>query len=677
MRASAEHEQAGFAARAQGDELGQAAADGDAEGGPRRASLGNRVGERDRRPAAPADDEADKDAGRHLHEEGGVREDAERRAPAPVEDTRGFAHRVEERTAAVGQVVRRMELLVLERRDGVEAAIDQDGSQRFGQGRKDEAGGDQPVQGAIAEAAQAEQREADERVDEQHVARPEQHRVDEADDGEERQPARIDVRGPMPARRHAEAYRARGFGAVQTRHLDREADAEHESEEQVELAGEQDVAQRRHEAVEQAARRLRQGEHRVAEGGHVHNEDAQQREAAQNVERGDAVARGERRFGVVRGRIGVGTHVATVSQTAARPPQRPGCPSRKGIVRCSRPPSPAACPSPPWLAETEKLWPEWKSSGAELDQAKADATLLWLKVQEDAGIDVVGDGEQSRQHFVHGFLAQGRRHRLRAQGQDGHPRQPLRRDGAAGRRAVAPGRARPRARGPPGARAHRETPEVHAARADDHRRHRRRPLLWQRQEGRIKMAFAFAELLNQEARALAADGVDVVQFDEPAFNVYMADAGEWGVAALERAAEGLTCKTAVHICYGYGIKANVDWKQTLGDEWRQYEQIFPALARSRIDQVSLECYHSHVPAELMRLLDGKDVMVGVIDVASDVIETPEEVAATIESALRYVPADRLFPCTNCGLAPMRREVAEAKLAALGQGAALARARRGG
>jgi len=195
-------------------------------------------------------------------------------------------------------------------------------------------------------------------------------------------------------------------------------------------------------------------------------------------------------------------------------------------------------------------------------------------------------------------------------------------------------------------------------------------------EGRIKMAFAFAELLNQEARALAADGVDIVQFDEPAFNVYMADAAEWGVAALERAAEGLQCKTAVHICYGYGIKANVDWKQTLGDEWRQYEQIFPALAKSRIDQVSLECYHSHVPAELMRLLDGKDVMVGVIDVASDAIETPEEVAATIESALRYVPADRLFPCTNCGLAPMRREVAEAKLAALGQGAALARARRG-
>ena len=156
----------------------------------------------------------------------------------------------------------------------------------------------------------------------------------------------------------------------------------------------------------------------------------------------------------------------------------------------------------------------------------------------------------------------------------------------------------------------------------------------------------------------------------------MKDAADWGVAALERAAEGLKCKTAVHICYGYGIQANVDWKKTLGDEWRQYEQVFPALAKSRIDQVSLECYHSHVPAELMRLLDGKDVMVGVIDVASDVVETPDEIADTIGRALRYVPADRLFPCTNCGLAPMRREVAEAKLAALGRGAALARERQG-
>ena len=331
-------------------------------------------------------------------------------------------------------------------------------------------------------------------------------------------------------------------------------------------------------------------------------------------------------------------------------------------------------PKPSWLAETEKLWPEWKSSGAELDRAKADATLLWLKVQEDAGIDVVGDGEQARQHFVHGFLAQVEgidfAHKVKMGIRDN-------RYDAMVPQVVGPLRLAGR---------------VHAGEARLVRAHTARPVKFTLpgpmtivdtvadrhygggKEGRIRLAFAFADLLNQEARALAADGVDIVQFDEPAFNVYMKDAVEWGVAALERASEGLTCKTAVHICYGYGIKANVDWKETLGEEWRQYEQVFPALAKSRIDQVSLECYHSHVPAELMRLLDGKDVMVGVIDVASDTIETPEQVAATIATALRHVPAERLFPCTNCGLAPMRREVAEAKLAALAQGAALARAR---
>jgi 5-methyltetrahydropteroyltriglutamate--homocysteine methyltransferase len=193
---------------------------------------------------------------------------------------------------------------------------------------------------------------------------------------------------------------------------------------------------------------------------------------------------------------------------------------------------------------------------------------------------------------------------------------------------------------------------------------------------RVKMAMAFADLLNEEARALQADGIDVIQFDEPAFNVYLDEAATWGVEALERAAAGLTCTTAVHICYGYGIQANIDWKKTLGDQWRQYEQVFPALARSSIDQVSLECIHSHVPPELMGLLKGKDVMVGVIDVANPAIETPEEVAQTLALAQRYVPRQHLIACTNCGLAPMPRDVAEAKLRALAEGARLASSRAG-
>jgi len=329
-------------------------------------------------------------------------------------------------------------------------------------------------------------------------------------------------------------------------------------------------------------------------------------------------------------------------------------------------------PKPGWLAETHKLWPQWRAEGDELRQAKADATLLWIKAQEDAGLDIVTDGEQSRQHFVHGFLEQ-------VEGIDfAHKvEMGIRADRykAMVPQVVAPLRLKGR---------------VHAFEARLARAHTQRQLKFtlpgpmtivdtvaDRYYGdRVKMAFAFAELLNQEARALQADGVDIVQFDEPAFNVYMADAAEWGVKALERAAEGLTCRTAVHICYGYGIDANIKWKTALGEEWRQYEQVFPALAASRIDQVSLECYQSHVPADLLALLAGKDVMVGVIDVASDEVETPEQVAETIGRALQFVARERLFPCTNCGMAPMDRGVALRKLEALAKGAALARERYG-
>jgi 5-methyltetrahydropteroyltriglutamate--homocysteine methyltransferase len=193
---------------------------------------------------------------------------------------------------------------------------------------------------------------------------------------------------------------------------------------------------------------------------------------------------------------------------------------------------------------------------------------------------------------------------------------------------------------------------------------------------RAKLAFAFAALINQEARALADDGVNVIQFDEPAFNVYMDAVNDWGIVALERAADGVAATTAVHICYGYGIPANVEWKATLGPAWRQYETIFPALAKSRIDQVSLECRNAKVPIELLSLLAGKDVLLGAIDVATEAVETAEDVAAVIGEALRYVPRERIIPCTNCGMAPMRRDIATAKLTALGAGVKLARQRFG-
>ena len=326
-------------------------------------------------------------------------------------------------------------------------------------------------------------------------------------------------------------------------------------------------------------------------------------------------------------------------------------------------------PKPRWLATPGVLWAPWAVTGDALAEAKRDAVVLAIKEQEAAGIDIVTDGEQARQHFVHGFLEH-------VDGVDFARRQTI------GIRADRYKAECPTVVGPVRRRRPIHTAEVRLARAytdrtlkltmpgpmtiadtlaDDHYRDRRR------------LALDFARILNAEARELAALGLDVVQLDEPAFNVYLDDVASWGIEALEAAVEGLDCTTAVHICYGYGIKANLDWKQTLGVEWRQYERTFPLLAKSRIDQVSVECAGSRVPVELLGLLAGKDVLVGAVDVATDLVETPEEVAATLRAALAHVPAERLYASTNCGMVPLAREVAYAKLRALSAGAALVRA----
>lgn len=324
-------------------------------------------------------------------------------------------------------------------------------------------------------------------------------------------------------------------------------------------------------------------------------------------------------------------------------------------------------PKPSWLAEPEKLWSPWKLQDEGLAEGKQDALRLSLQEQQHAGIDIVSDGEQTRQHFVTTFIEH-------LSGVDFEKRETVRirnrYDASVPTVVGAVSRPKP----------------VFVEDAKFLRRQTAQPIKWAlpgpmtmidtlydaHYRSREKLAWEFAKILNEEAKELEAAGVDIIQFDEPAFNVFFDEVNDWGVAALERAIEGLTCETAVHICYGYGIKANTDWKQTLGSEWRQYEESFPKLQASSLDIISLECHNSHVPIDLIELVRGKKVMVGAIDVASSTVETADEVASTLRKALQFVDADKLYPSTNCGMAPLARDVARGKLRALSEGARIVR-----
>lgn len=324
-------------------------------------------------------------------------------------------------------------------------------------------------------------------------------------------------------------------------------------------------------------------------------------------------------------------------------------------------------PKPSWLAQPETLWSDWQLKGDNLTQAKQDALLVSLQEQIHAGIDIVSDGEQTRQHFVTTFIEH-------LNGVDFSQRETVRI------------RNRYEASVPTVVGAVSRSQPVFVKDAKFLRQHTDKPIKWalpgpmtmidtlydSHYKSREKLAWEFAKILNAEAKELEAVGVDIIQFDEPAFNVFFDEVNDWGIATLERAIEGLNCETAVHICYGYGIQANTDWKKTLGTEWRQYEQTLPKLQQSAIDIISLECQNSHVPMDLIELIRGKKVMVGAIDVATTVIETPEQVADTLRNALQFVDADKLYPCTNCGMTPLSRQVARDKLQALSAGAAIVR-----
>jgi 5-methyltetrahydropteroyltriglutamate--homocysteine methyltransferase len=326
-------------------------------------------------------------------------------------------------------------------------------------------------------------------------------------------------------------------------------------------------------------------------------------------------------------------------------------------------------PKPRWLATPDQLWAEWIHDDETRAEAQRDAVRLAVQNQEKAGIDIISDGEQTRRHFVTTFI-EG------LAGVDSDNRETItirRRYEASVPRVVAP----------------LERPQPVFLEAARHLRSlTERPVKFtlpgpmtmvdtlsdHHYGDRQELAMVCAGILNQEALDLVGAGINVIQFDEPAFNVFLDEVADWGVGALERAVAGLDATTAVHICYGYGIRANIEWKQGLGAEWRQYEATFPLLAESSIDQVSLEVAGSRVPLEVLDLLGDKVAQTGVIDVATEAIETPEKVAAEIERILEHLPASRVVASTNCGMVPLPRSVAEAKLSALGAGTALARSR---
>ncbi|MCX7175282.1 MAG: methionine synthase [Proteobacteria bacterium] len=324
-------------------------------------------------------------------------------------------------------------------------------------------------------------------------------------------------------------------------------------------------------------------------------------------------------------------------------------------------------PKPSWLAAPKQLWAPWLLEGEALEEGMKDAVRLVLYDQNAAGIDIVSDGEQTRRHFVTTFIES-------LEGIDFEHKRTMRiRDRYDAEVPVVVG---PVSRRKPVFLEH-----ARFLRAETSKRIKFTlpgpmtmvdTLFDGYYKSREKLAGVFADILNAEACELEALGIHIIQFDEPAFNVFMDEVRDWGIASLEQAAAGLKCRTATHICYGYGIKANIDWKNSIGSEWRQYESTFPLLAKSTIDQISLECANSKVPLELISLLGGKDIMVGAIDVTTEQVETPEQVAKVIRAAMKYVAPEKLYPCTNCGLVPLSREAARGKLRALAAGAAIVR-----
>ncbi len=328
-------------------------------------------------------------------------------------------------------------------------------------------------------------------------------------------------------------------------------------------------------------------------------------------------------------------------------------------------------PKPPWLADPDhQLFAPWVVPRERLWEAQQDAIRLALAEQAAAGLDIVTDGEQARRHYIWDFLdgltgtdthgtvkkrTRGDRYAVpqdvaRIVGELSRPR-PIMVDVL---RFVKQHTTRPVKVALPGPMTIIDTT------ADEYYR-----------DDEKTQAMRWAALVNAEARDLAAAGADIVQIDEPCFNVYLDKFEEWGVEALEAAIDAVSCTTAVHICYSYGIPLVLEWKQQ-NTEWGQYGVTLPRLARSRIHQVSVEFAASRVDPAVLASAGDKGIVLGVIDVGTEAVESVEIVADRVRKALTYVPPERLYLSTDCGMVPRSRAAAYGKLRALVAGARVVR-----
>jgi 5-methyltetrahydropteroyltriglutamate--homocysteine methyltransferase len=328
-------------------------------------------------------------------------------------------------------------------------------------------------------------------------------------------------------------------------------------------------------------------------------------------------------------------------------------------------------PKPSWLAAPNMLRAPWRLAGQELLDAQDDAVRLAIVEQEQAGLTIVTDGEVRRRHYIWGFLdgltgvdtenlgkARSRGGRYAELTEVARIIGPVSRKGPVLLQACQFARATTRQRlkvtmpGPM---------TIVDSVADEYYGTDRKTL-----------AMKFAAILNAEARELSAAGADVIQFDEPCFNIFLEEVEAWGIEALEACMTGVSAMRAVHICYGYGTPTVLAWK-TKNTDWGHYGVTFPLLARSSVNQVSVECAASGVDLSVLRELNGKDIMFGAIDVGTEEVEAADVVADRLRRALEHVPAERLFPCTDCGLVPRSREASRGKMRALAAGAAIVRA----